>query len=150
MKKTKRQRAILDVISSRAVETQEDLAKILCEMGFDVTQATVSRDIKELKIVKVQSGNIVKYAAVDGDSRNMGTQRYKSILHDTVMSVEAAMNLVVIKCHVGMANAACVALDFISSHNAAGMIAGDDTIFIAFKTVTDAEEYADELRASLQ
>ena len=49
-----------------------------------------------------------------------------------------------------MANAACVALDFISSHNAAGMIAGDDTIFVAFKTITDAEEYADELRSSLQ
>ncbi len=149
MKKTKRQRAILSIISAKAVETQEELVKALCDEGFDVTQATVSRDIKELKLVKVQDGEKVKYVAVDGDTRDMGTQKYKNILRDTVVSVECAMNLVVVKCHIGMGSAACVALDLVTNHNAVGTIAGDDTIFIAFKSVDEAEAYAEELKGNL-
>ncbi len=149
MKKTKRQRAILEIIAAKAVETQEDLVRLLCESGFDVTQATVSRDIKELKLVKVQDGDKVRYTAAAGDTRDMGTTKYKSILRDTVLSVDNAMNLVVVKCHIGMGSAACVALDFVTDHNAVGTIAGDDTIFVAFKSVQDAQEYVNDLRGLL-
>lgn len=144
--KNNRQYMILKLIKEIPIDTQEDLALALASHGYNVTQATVSRDIKELKLVKIQDGNIYKYAAVEKENREMGTQKYKNILKDAVISVKCAMNLVVIKCHVGMGNAACVALDYIMSIDSVGTIAGDDTIFVAMNSLEDAQAYEAELR----
>lgn len=149
MNKVRRQRAILALISEKSVETQEELVSELRRQGFDVTQATVSRDIKELKLVKVQNGDTSSYASVEGDRGEMDLQKYKNIIRDTVVSVDCAMNIMVVKCHVGMGNAACVALDMIVKHPPVGTIAGDDTVFVAFKTVQEAEKAANELKSGV-
>ena len=97
----------------------------------------------------MQNGDKVKYASVESETRDMGTKKYKNIIRDTVISVDSAVNLVVVKCHIGMGSAACVALDFVANHSAVGTIAGDDTIFIAFKSAEEAERYATELKGNL-
>ncbi len=147
--KNNRHYAILKLINDTPVETQEELAYLLSEQGFKVTQATVSRDIKELKLVKTRKGDKYCYAVVDTDKREMGTSKYKNILADAVLSVEAAMNIAVIKCHTGMANAACVALDYVISDTGVGMIAGDDTIFVAFKDIKSTEKFVEEVKDCL-
>lgn len=147
--KNNRQYMILKLIKEMPIDTQEQLASALKDHGFNVTQATVSRDIKELKLVKIQDGNIYKYAAVEKENREMGTGKYKNILKDAVISVNCAMNIVVIKCHVGMANAACVALDYIMSIDSVGAIAGDDTIFVAMSSPEKALSYQSELKKYL-
>jgi len=147
--KNNRHYTILKLINETPVETQEELAYLLSEHGFKVTQATVSRDIKELKLVKTRKGNKYCYAAVDSEKREMGTSKYKNILADAVLSVEAAMNIAVIKCHTGMANAACVAIDYVISYTGVGMIAGDDTIFVAFKDIKTTEKFVEEVKDCL-
>ncbi len=147
--KNNRHYTILKLINETPVETQEELADLLSEHGFNVTQATVSRDIKELKLVKTRKGNKYCYAVVDSDKREMGTSKYRNILADAVLSVEAAMNIAVIKCHTGMANAACVAIDYVMSNTGVGTIAGDDTIFVAFKDIKSTEEFVEEVKDCL-
>ncbi len=147
--KNNRHYTILKLINDTPVETQEELAYLLSEHGFKVTQATISRDIKELKLVKTRKGDKYCYAVVDSDKREMGTGKYKNILADAVLSVEAAMNIAVIKCHTGMANAACVAIDYVITNTGVGNIAGDDTIFVAFKDIKSAEAFVEEVKDCL-
>lgn len=131
--KNKRQLKILDIIKMHDVETQEMLQSLLSEHGFNVTQATVSRDIKELRLVKRQGQNgVYRYEAPSVNISKSG------IFIDTVTDIDYAINTVVIKCHVGMAQAACAALDSMNYENIVGTIAGDDTIFAVMRTEADA------------
>lgn len=147
--KDNRHYAILKLINEIPVETQEELARLLSEQGYNVTQATVSRDIKKLKLVKTRKGDKYCYAVVDSEKREMGENKYRNILSDAVLSAEAAMNIAVIKCHTGMANAACVAIDYVISNTGVGMIAGDDTIFVAFKDIKSTETFVEEIKDCL-
>ncbi len=146
--KNKRHNLILKLVSENNISTQEDLQKILAENNCDVTQATVSRDIKELALIKtcVASGNY-KYA-VPVLKRNYIDQKDSMILKllsDAVVSVDYAVNTVVVKCHTGMAQAVCAKLDNADLENIVGTIAGDDTIFMLMRTEKDASRLVKEL-----
>ena len=133
--KNKRQYKILDIIKMHDVETQEMLQNLLAEYGFKVTQATVSRDIKELRLVKKMTENgIYKYAAPEENRFK------KNIFIDTVTGIDYAMNTVVVRCHTGMAQAACAALDSMDYSGIVGTLAGDDTIFVLMKTEAEARK----------
>ncbi|MBO5929575.1 MAG: arginine repressor, partial [Clostridia bacterium] len=105
--KVKRQSKILEIIQSRVIETQEDLITALEESGFAVTQATVSRDIKELRLIKtLDHAGTYRYAVVKADNEHI-SGRFHSIFQEAVRSIDFACNLVVVKCLPGMAQAAC-------------------------------------------
>ncbi len=140
--KNKRQYKILDIIKKHDVETQEALQSLLAEQGYNVTQATVSRDIKELKLVKKAGENgVYRYEAPD-ESKSR-----ENIFIGTVNGVDYAMNTVVIKCYIGMAQAACAALDTMNYDNIVGTIAGDDTIFVLMRTERDARQLVENIKA---
>ena len=132
MKKT-RHELILNYIKNNNVSRQEEIIKMLSENGYIVTQATISRDIKELKIIKEHFGkNDIRYAVsekVDNEDN------YKMIFTRSAISANSAMNIIVVKCYTGTANAACIALDSMNLPGLVGTIAGDDTIFVACKDI---------------
>ena len=129
--KSERQNKILEIISQVEIETQEDLVEALVAQGFKVTQATISRDIKELNLIKTQaSSGIYKYTVSKKQSAK-DINVLMRIFNDTVISVEYAMNLIVIKTLTGSANAAAEVIDNLHYDGIMGSIAGDNTIFIA-------------------
>ena len=136
--KKDRQNAILAIISKNAIETQEDLTNELRKHGYTATQSTISRDIKELKIVKIAVDNDrYKYAIKSGETTETKA-KYRNILMETVTSVDYAQNLLVIHTYPGMANAAAAAIDSIFRHEILGSIAGDDTIIAVLHTIEEA------------
>ena len=141
--KKKRQEQIIEIIQNHEVETQEDLAGYLTEAGYAVTQATVSRDIRELSLEKVPGQKVrQKYAMrstipVAAEIKHPAAQpanRYAALLQDGIVSMEQVGNLLVIKTAVGMAMAVAAALDAMEIEGIIGCIAGDDTIMCAVKT----------------
>ena len=141
--KKKRQEQIIEIIQNHEVETQEDLAGYLTEAGYAVTQATVSRDIRELSLEKVPGQKVrQKYAMrstipVAAEIKHPAAQpanQYATLLQDGIVSMEQAGNLLVIKTAVGMAMAVAAALDAMEIEGIIGCIAGDDTIMCAVKT----------------
>ena len=140
--KNSRHTRILEIISEYNVETQDELITKLCESGYDVTQATVSRDIKQLQLVKIATEDgKYKYALPRRDDVT-SSGKFKSILRDTAVSVQDAENIVVIKTYPGMANAAAAAVDALAGGSILGCIAGDDTIFIVVKNDDEAVKIA--------
>lgn len=137
--KSKRHSKIIEIIKSTAIETQEELAEELKKAGFDVTQATVSRDIKNLKLVKKQD-NIghYRYAIIEEEKDEM-VDRLSNILSNTVTSVENVDKMVVVKTISGSASAAAEAIDTLHLGEIAGTIAGDNTIFILVRSLEEAE-----------
>ena len=131
--KTKRHSKILELISEKDISTQEDLLVYLRESGFDVTQATVSRDIKELRLVKtmVSDGKYRYYPATADNNADVGTKY--AVFNQSAKSVDYANNMIVIKCYTGMANAACAVLDAMNHEGVVGTLAGDDTIFVLMR-----------------
>ena len=128
--KTIRQVAILDIIEKRDVETQEELADALRDRGIKVTQATVSRDIKELRLLKVLTpAGVYKYATAD-KAENGLTERFIRILTESVLSVASSNNLIVVKTLSGSANVAAEALDSLHWPEILGTLAGDNTILL--------------------
>ncbi|MCL2111890.1 MAG: arginine repressor [Clostridiales bacterium] len=125
-----RQGKIVELISENEIDTQEKLAEMLKESGFDVTQATVSRDIKELKLVKAlaPSGRY-KYTLPEQGARH-GADRLAKIFRETVQSAASSGNLIVVKTLTGCANAACEAIDSLEFPHILGSIAGDNTVLI--------------------
>lgn len=149
MKKNIRHEKILALISEYDISTQEQLTQKLTECGFEVTQATVSRDIKAMNLVKIQDSNgQYKYSAVNDESKS-GT-KYDAILAHSVTGVDYAMNITVVHCHAGMANAACASIDALDFNKSVGTIAGDDTIFILNRTEDTARELADTIRSIIK
>ena len=147
--KKRRQAKILELISSFDIETQEDLQAKLIEFGFEVTQATISRDIKELRLVKeLSSGGRYCYSTGKKHPERYA-HRASGIFTDSIISVDYAMNTVVIKCFSGMANAACAAIDSMAWEEIVGTIAGDDTIFMLCRSVETALVFTNKLRKML-
>ena len=151
--KTKRHAKIIELISQYEIETQEELAQRLVEAGFNVTQATISRDIRELKLSKVAGHNgRQKYASLAGNE-NPTTDKYTRVLQDGFVSRTMATDLVVIKTVSGMAMAVAVALDAMDIPGMVGCSAGDDTIFCAIHSEEETYkvmEIIDKVVASKQ
>lgn len=131
--KRRRQETLLQIISTMDVETQDELVSILRKKGYDVTQATISRDIKELRLIKTLGENgSYKYAQPE-TSDNKSLSAMMRIFADSVLSIEGSGNLVVIKTLSGSANAAAEAIDSLKWPEVLGTLAGDNTIFLALK-----------------
>ena len=133
--KNLRQKAIVEIIEKFEVDTQQRLAELLQQRGFEVTQATVSRDIKDMSLIKVATEkNTYKYALPHAVQSRNSSQKFHSIFHDSIISAEVAGNILVIKTYPGMANAVCAAMDQMGFEEVVGTIAGDDTIFMAIRS----------------
>lgn len=138
--KAKRHAAILKIITSQNVETQEELAGLLSVQGFSVTQATVSRDIKELRLIKVLTGEgRYKYATVEKAESDL-QERFIRLFANCVISVSSAGNLIVVKTMAGSASVAGEAIDSLKWAEIAGSIAGDNTIFVAIREGKNVQE----------
>lgn len=144
--KRERQAATLELIEKYPVTTQEELQLLLRESGFDVTQATISRDIKELKIVKAtDEDGMYRYCINRGDQVDI-REKYYNIIGHAVRSIDFAGNICVIRCETGMAQAACAAIDALQIEEIVGSLAGDDTIFVLCRT----EKNAGEMKRTIQ
>lgn len=147
--KSKRHSKIIDIISEKDIETQEDLAEELKAAGFDVTQATVSRDIKSLKLIKTQdSRGRYKYSIIKSESNDM-VDKLTSILKNTVNKAENVNNMVIVKTLTGSASAAAEAIDSLSLGEVAGTIAGDNTIFIVVRDAERANALVENIQKML-
>ena len=146
MMKTKRQTKILELINLYEIETQEELAKHLQAEGYKVTQATISRDIRELKLMKISSGGgHQRYTAIEPDSEKLA-EKYLRVLRDGFLEMDKAGNLVVIRTVSGMAMAVAAALEAMNWSEVAGCIAGDDTIFCAVHSQEEATSVMEKIR----
>ncbi len=144
--KTRRHDKILDLIHEHDIDTQDELLRLLREGGFDVTQATVSRDIKELRLIKTLSsdGNY-KYATGKDASKDISS-KFFSLFADSAVSVDRGGNIVSIKCLTGMAQAVCAAMDSIHWDGVVGTLAGDDTIFVLCRDENYAMQHLTDLK----
>ena len=147
--KSKRHNKILEIINKRDIETQEELAEALKLENFDVTQATVSRDIKNLKLLKVQSSN-GRYKYVEPNKElNDINDKLESILSNAAISVENVDKFVVVKTLTGSAMAVAEAIDTLFDTEVAGTIAGDNTIFILVRSLDKAEELVEKVKIKI-
>lgn len=146
--KLERHAKIIELIGKYAIETQEELAGRLNEAGFRVTQATVSRDIRELKLTKMTVDGRQRYVIVPGPGSQLG-DKYIGILREGFLSMDMAQNILVVKTVSGMAMAVAAALDALNWQEIAGCIAGDDTVFCAVRTADDAMLVMEKLRRAL-
>ncbi|MDD2496061.1 MAG: arginine repressor [Tissierellia bacterium] len=150
MKKYTRQTKILELISKSEVETQEELAEVLKNMGIDVTQATISRDIKELRLVKVMSkSGKYKYATI-GQSQEGITDRLNKIFENSVVSIDNAMNMIILKTIPGAAQICASAIDFMGIEEIVGTLAGDDNVFVAVKDMEHVDDVLQEFRKNIR
>ena len=148
--KFKRQAAILDIITSYEIKTQEELSTHLRERGYAATQATISRDIKELRLIKVAShSGGYQYSTPDQSSTATHMTRLKNIFRECVVKVDRAQNLVVLKTLVGMANAAAAAIDAMKIRDIVGTLAGDDNILVILRTNEDADRFCEMVTGML-
>lgn len=140
--KSSRQNVILQIISENDIETQAQLITALAERGVSSTQATLSRDIKDLQLVKELGENGKYRYVISGKSKNVDHEaRLKKIFRESVTSICVAQNIIIIKTLPGLASAACSTLDTMHIDNLAGTLAGDDTAFIAMKDNASAEDF---------
>jgi transcriptional regulator of arginine metabolism len=144
--KRERQKKILELIEKYEIETQDDLIEHLKESGFDVTQATISRDIRELKLTKGSSHNgVSKYAAPSVKKEHV-IPRFSSALTDSITKVDYAGNLIIIKTYPGMANAVATCVDSLNLDDIIGCVAGDDAILVVVRNDETAAELSDKIR----
>ena len=144
--KVKRQSKILELIRNNDIETQEELQAHLEKDGFAVTQATVSRDIREMKLTKISTnGGKQKYIALNDKVENL-SEKYVRVLKDGFISMDMAQNILVIKTVSGMAGAVCASIDAMNIDEIVGSIAGDDTIMCAIRTTEDTIAIMKKLR----
>ena len=149
--RNKRHEAILNLIKEQSIETQQDLTDALSQIGFEVTQATVSRDIKELRLVKKHddSGKYV-YAPHPSGINEGVSDKMTIILNKSIISVDYALNTIVIKTLAGMAQGAASVLDAMQFSECLGTIAGDDTIFVTVRSEEAAQKLCKKLKAMAQ
>ncbi|MCR5216392.1 MAG: arginine repressor [Lachnospiraceae bacterium] len=138
MNKNKRHAAIIDLVGHEAIETQEDLALRLSQLGFCVTQSTVSRDIRDLHLMKTSEHGKQRYT-YPAHSSDVLNEKYTRVLRDGFISIDTAPGLLVVKTVSGMAMAVAAAIDAMNMKEIIGSIAGDDTIMCAVKSEADAE-----------
>lgn len=148
--KTKRQSKILDLIRNNDIETQEELQSHLVEEGFAVTQATVSRDIRDMKLTKISIGNgKQKYVSLNEKTEDL-SEKYVRVLKDGYVSMDMAQNILVIKTVSGMAGAVCASIDAMNIQEIVGSIAGDDTIMCAIRTTEDTMSIMKRIRRIIE
>lgn len=142
--KFQRQAKILDLIEQTEIETQEELTARLKALGYATTQATVSRDIRELGLIKKLSGSSGKYKYVvsAGDSDSGFSSRLRNIFRECVIEIRAAQNLVIVKTLPGMAQAAAMGIDSMRIPEIIGTLGGDDTVFVAMETEESALDFS--------
>lgn len=144
--KTNRQSKIIEIIQKNEVETQDELSALLEKDGFRVTQATVSRDIRELKLTKIPTASgRQKYTVITDAPENL-SKKYERVLREGFLSMDMAQNILVIKTVSGMASAVCAAIDAMKMREIVGSIAGDDTIMCAIRTVDDTYAVMKKIR----
>ena len=149
--KTKRQANIVEIISNTNVETQEQLLKALEEEGFTSTQATISRDIKELRIVKeLTSLGTYRYSVSEKDAPPALTDRLNTIFRECVTSIDYAENIIVIHTLPGLASAAGSALDAMKINVVLGTLAGDDTVMIVMRDSNAAAAFCGEIKSVIR
>lgn len=149
MKKS-RQEKILEIITQYEVDTQEELARRLKEAGYDVTQATVSRDIRQMQLSKVAGENGgQRYAALRRKDEEMG-DKYIRVLRDGFASMDMAQNILVVRTVSGMAMAVAASIDALKMPEVVGCIAGDDTIMIAVRTVEETKELMEKIHTMVE
>ena len=149
MKKSRHQK-IKELIEQYEIETQEELADKLREAGYAVTQATVSRDIRELKLSKVPTGDGKQKYTILIHSDHYLSDKYIRVLKDGFVSMDVAQNILVVKTVSGMAMAVAAALDAMKLKEIVGSIAGDDTIMMAVRTIEDTQIVMDKIRNVLE
>jgi len=144
--RSSRQSKILELISTIEIETQDDLVSRLKNANFDITQATISRDIKELGLIKILSSESgkYKYAIVDNGEQAV-SNKYISVFKEAVISIKFAQNLCVIKTIKGMASAICGVIDKLNLENVLGAVCGDDTVMVILPNEKQAEEVSSTL-----
>lgn len=143
----KRQQEIVTLITDEPISTQDELIKKLRDRGFDVTQATVSRDIKDLKLIKKIGDSGKSVYSVNTSEEDKLTEKYRTILSGAIIQADFAMNMCVVKTHVGMANAACASIDAMHWGGTLGTLAGDDTIFVLCRSEQDARSFCEKLKS---
>lgn len=140
MARSARQSKILEIISTKEIETQDELARELKNANFEITQATISRDIKELGLTKILSASgKYKYCFV-GSEDQVISNKYIIIFKESVISVKSALNLVVLRTMKGMGAGVCSFVDKLNLSDLMGSVAGDDTVMLIFPTTTQAAE----------
>ncbi len=148
--KKKRHEKIIELIGQYEIETQEELADRLRDAGYQVTQATVSRDIRELKLSKISGGNgRQKYISFTTEEAHLG-DKYIRVLKEGYVSMELAQNLLVMKTVSGMAMAVAAAVDALKLEEIVGCIAGDNTIMMAMRTENAAAQVMEQLRGMIE
>ncbi len=148
--KKNRHRKIKELVEQYEIETQEELADKLREAGYAVTQATVSRDIRELKLSKIPMGDGRQKYTVIVHSDHYLSDKYIRVLKDGFVSMDMAQNILVVKTVAGMAMAVAAALDAMKLKEIVGSIAGDDTIMVAVRTVEDTKSVMEKIRSVLE
>ena len=150
MMKNDRQAMILEIISQENIETQEQLLARLQERGISSTQATISRDIKQMHLIKEPVGRGVYKYAVSGNRTKLNfAEKLRTIFRESITSITCAQNIVVIKTMPGLASAACSALDNMDITYMVGSLAGDDTAFLLMQDAESAAAFCEEIRAML-
>lgn len=147
-KTSKKQRlsAIIDIITNQAIETQGQLTSCLIGKGYDVTQATVSRDIRELRLIKIaDKGDKYRYALPGREDNSDIRLRYTAVLTHAVITIQCAQNLVVVKTIPGSAQGCAMAIETLDFDGIVGVIAGDDTVFVAMHSEREAKVFSDKL-----
>ena len=142
--KSKRQEKILEIISSKNIETQEDLINELRNAGFNATQATASRDIRQLKLVKVLSGTVYKYVAPKNEIEGSG--KYSQALFSSIIDIQYALNNVVIKTNPGLAQAIAARIDALHDADVLGSVAGDDCIILVVKSEEASKKIIEKIK----
>ena len=149
--KSKRQAKIMEIISTTNVETQEQLLKELQEAGFTSTQATISRDLKELRIVKeLTSFGTYRYSTSSGELSGSFPSRLNTIFRECIVGYDDAENMIVIKTMPGLASAAASAIDAMNMSVVVGTLAGDDTVFVVMRDTNAAAAFCGEIQNLLK
>ena len=148
--KNSRQNMILEIITQENIETQEQLLSRLQERGITSTQATISRDIKQMHLVKEPVGHGVYKYAVSGNRTKLNfAEKLRTIFRESITGVDYAQNMVVLKTMPGLASAACSALDNMNYSMLVGTLAGDDTAFLVMRDTESAAEFCEEIKEML-
>ena len=150
--KNVRQSEILNIVQSKDIDTQEQLLEELRARGFTTTQATISRDIKQLRLIKEPIGQgKYRYTASAGQQSRLNVEdKLRSIFRDSIVSVDYAQNIIVIKTMAGLANAAAAALDGMSISDMVGSLAGDDTALLVMRDIEAARGFCQEIHEMLR
>lgn len=149
--KNVRQSEILDIVRSKDIDTQEQLLEELKARGFTTTQATISRDIKELRLVKELTGSGgYRYALSERKTASTSDTRLRNIFKEGVVSVDVAQNIVVVRTMPGLASAACSALDNMEIEGMVGTLAGDDTGILIMRDNSQAQQFSSEVHKLLK